>query len=124
MYILACPHKALLSFPHVFSYAPLSVTSILSLRISTLRNVQSLPPSPTFTTTTWTVPQPPLRRSRLLRTLVPSSPIFNQDDSIQDAASRIAAELRGVPDLIIGNYSDGNLAASLLSYKIGVTQIE
>ncbi|KAI3708798.1 hypothetical protein L2E82_38260 [Cichorium intybus] len=121
MYILACPHKALLSFPHVFSYAPLSVTSILSLRISTLRNVQSLPPSPTFTTTTWTVPQPPLRRSRLLRTPVPSSPIFNQDDSIQDAASRIAAELRGVPDLIIGNYSDGNLVASLLSYKIGVT---
>ncbi|KAI3690109.1 hypothetical protein L2E82_48084 [Cichorium intybus] len=40
----------------------------------------------------------------------------------QDAASRIAAELRGVPDLIIGNYSDGNLVASLLSYKIGVTQ--
>ncbi|KAI3710602.1 hypothetical protein L2E82_40387 [Cichorium intybus] len=39
-----------------------------------------------------------------------------------DAASRIAAELRGVPDLIIGNYSDGNLVASLLSYKIGVTQ--
>ncbi|KAI3526865.1 hypothetical protein L1887_06131 [Cichorium endivia] len=40
----------------------------------------------------------------------------------EDAASEIAAELRGVPDLIIGNYSDGNLVASLLSYKMGVTQ--
>lgn len=41
----------------------------------------------------------------------------------QDAASEIAAELKGVPDLIIGNYSDGNLVASLLSYKMGVTQV-
>ncbi|GFS35631.1 sucrose synthase 3 [Actinidia rufa] len=31
----------------------------------------------------------------------------------EDAASEIAAELQGVPDLIIGNYSDGNLVASL-----------
>ncbi|MBA0780244.1 hypothetical protein Gotri_004370 [Gossypium trilobum] len=28
----------------------------------------------------------------------------------------------GVPDLIIGNYNDGNLVASLLSYKLGITQ--
>ncbi|KAF8387722.1 hypothetical protein HHK36_026376 [Tetracentron sinense] len=40
----------------------------------------------------------------------------------EDAAIEIAAELQGVPDLIIGNYSDGNLVASLLSYKLGITQ--
>ncbi|GKD55869.1 sucrose synthase 2, partial [Tanacetum coccineum] len=40
----------------------------------------------------------------------------------EDAASEISAELQGVPDLLIGNYSDGNLVASLLSYKMGVTQ--
>ncbi|XP_076884820.1 sucrose synthase 2-like [Bidens hawaiensis] len=39
-----------------------------------------------------------------------------------DAASEIAAELHGVPDLLIGNYSDRNLVASLLSNKLGVTQ--
>ncbi|XP_042518015.1 sucrose synthase 2-like isoform X2 [Macadamia integrifolia] len=39
-----------------------------------------------------------------------------------DASSEIAAELQGVPDLIIGNYSDGNLVASLLAYKLGITQ--
>ena len=36
--------------------------------------------------------------------------------------NEIAAELQGVPDLIIDNYSDGNLVASLLSYKLGITQ--
>lgn len=40
----------------------------------------------------------------------------------EDAASEIAAELQGVPELIIGNYSDGNLVASLLASKLGVTQ--
>ncbi|KAL8548745.1 hypothetical protein ACS0TY_007853 [Phlomoides rotata] len=40
----------------------------------------------------------------------------------EDAASEIAAELKGIPDLIIGNYSDGNLVASLLSHKMGVTE--
>ncbi|XP_072974748.1 sucrose synthase 4 [Typha angustifolia] len=40
----------------------------------------------------------------------------------EDAASEIAAELQGAPDLIIGNYSDGNLVASLLSHKLGITQ--
>ncbi|MBA0600021.1 hypothetical protein Gorai_006220, partial [Gossypium raimondii] len=39
-----------------------------------------------------------------------------------DASNEIAAELQGVPDLIIGNYNDGNLVASLLSYKLGITQ--
>ena len=37
--------------------------------------------------------------------------------------NEIAAELQGVPDLIIGNYSDGNLVASLLASKLGVTQV-
>ncbi|KAK6941031.1 Glycosyl transferase, family 1 [Dillenia turbinata] len=40
----------------------------------------------------------------------------------EDAASEITAELQGIPDLIIGNYSDGNLVASLLCHKLGVTQ--
>ncbi|CAA7388872.1 unnamed protein product [Spirodela intermedia] len=40
----------------------------------------------------------------------------------EDASSEIAAELQGIPDLIIGNYSDGNLVASLLAYKLGITQ--
>uniref|UniRef100_A0A804P3U6 sucrose synthase n=1 Tax=Zea mays TaxID=4577 RepID=A0A804P3U6_MAIZE len=38
-----------------------------------------------------------------------------------DAAGEIATELQGTPDFIIGNYSDGNLVASLLSYKMGIT---
>ncbi|CAN0889053.1 Sucrose synthase 2 [Linum grandiflorum] len=40
----------------------------------------------------------------------------------EDVASEIVAELQAVPDFIIGNYSDGNLVASLLAYKMGVTQ--
>ncbi|CAL5194491.1 unnamed protein product [Lathyrus oleraceus] len=40
----------------------------------------------------------------------------------EDVASEIAAELQCYPDFIIGNYSDGNLVASLLAYKMGVTQ--
>ncbi len=34
----------------------------------------------------------------------------------------ILVELGGRPDFIIGNYSDGNLVASLLSQRLGVTQ--
>ncbi|KAI5572417.1 hypothetical protein BDE02_10G011900 [Populus trichocarpa] len=40
----------------------------------------------------------------------------------EDASNETAAELQGVPDLIIGNYSVGNLVSSLLSYKLGSTQ--
>ncbi|TQE00336.1 hypothetical protein C1H46_014063 [Malus baccata] len=39
-----------------------------------------------------------------------------------DVAGEVTAELQGYPDFIIGNYSDGNLVASLLAYKMGVTQ--
>jgi len=41
----------------------------------------------------------------------------------QDAASEIVGELQGVPDFIIGNYSDGNLVASLMAHRMGVTQV-
>ncbi|KAG0568303.1 hypothetical protein KC19_6G010800 [Ceratodon purpureus] len=40
----------------------------------------------------------------------------------QEAASEICAYLSGPPDLIIGNYSDGNLVASLLCQRLDVTQ--
>ena len=39
-----------------------------------------------------------------------------------DAERELLAELGGRPDLIVGNYSDGNLVASLLSRRLGVTQ--
>ena len=40
----------------------------------------------------------------------------------QEAGQEVVAELNGRPDLIIGNYSDGNLVASLLARHMGVTQ--
>ncbi|KAF6139811.1 hypothetical protein GIB67_009658 [Kingdonia uniflora] len=40
----------------------------------------------------------------------------------EDVANEIYGEFQGKPDLIIGNYSDGNLVASLLAHKLGVTQ--
>ncbi|KAE9608447.1 Sucrose synthase [Lupinus albus] len=40
----------------------------------------------------------------------------------KDVALELAKELQGKPDLIIGNYSDGNIVASLLAHKLGVTQ--
>jgi sucrose synthase len=39
-----------------------------------------------------------------------------------DAEREILTTLQNRPDLIIGNYSDGNLVASLLSQRMGVTQ--
>ena len=39
-----------------------------------------------------------------------------------DAEYELLAELGGRPDLIIGNYSDGNLVASLMARRLGVTQ--
>ena len=39
-----------------------------------------------------------------------------------DAGHDVLAELQGRPDLIIGNYSDGNLVATMLSHRLGVTQ--
>ncbi|MBC2600698.1 sucrose synthase [Puniceicoccus vermicola] len=39
-----------------------------------------------------------------------------------DSERAILAELGNKPDLIIGNYSDGNLVATLLAERLGVTQ--
>ncbi len=39
-----------------------------------------------------------------------------------DAEKTILAELGDIPDLVIGNYTDGNLVASLLAGRLGVTQ--
>lgn len=39
-----------------------------------------------------------------------------------DVATEIAKEFQGKPDLIVGNYSDGNIVASLLAHKLGVTE--
>lgn len=39
-----------------------------------------------------------------------------------DAETTILAELGGRPDLLVGNYSDGNLVASLVAKRLGVTQ--
>lgn len=39
-----------------------------------------------------------------------------------DAATELMGELGGRPDLIIGNYSDGNLVASMLAHDLQVTQ--
>lgn len=41
----------------------------------------------------------------------------------QDVANELAIELQTKPDFIIGNYSDGNIVASLLAHKLGVTQV-
>ena len=40
----------------------------------------------------------------------------------EDASKELLSEFEGRPDLIIGNYSDGNLVASLLSDKFDVIQ--
>ncbi|KAL2253888.1 UNVERIFIED_CONTAM: Sucrose synthase 6 [Sesamum indicum] len=39
----------------------------------------------------------------------------------QDATAKILELMGGKPDLIIGNYTDGNLVASLVASKLGVT---
>ncbi|KAM1078616.1 hypothetical protein ACFX19_026270 [Malus domestica] len=39
-----------------------------------------------------------------------------------DATAKILNLMEGKPDLIIGNYTDGNLVASLMANKLGITQ--
>ena len=39
-----------------------------------------------------------------------------------DAEKQLLAEFQGRPDLIVGNYTDGNLVAFLLSRRLGTTQ--
>ncbi|KAI4307712.1 hypothetical protein L6164_030869 [Bauhinia variegata] len=40
----------------------------------------------------------------------------------QDATAKILDLMEGKPDLIVGNYTDGNLVASLMASKLGITQ--
>ncbi|XP_057721418.1 sucrose synthase 5-like isoform X1 [Arachis stenosperma] len=40
----------------------------------------------------------------------------------QDATAKVLDFMEGKPDLIIGNYTDGNLVASLMANKLGITQ--
>ncbi|KAL5545176.1 hypothetical protein UlMin_008960 [Ulmus minor] len=40
----------------------------------------------------------------------------------QDASAKILEHMDGKPDLIIGNYTDGNLVASLMANKLGIPQ--
>lgn len=40
----------------------------------------------------------------------------------QDATAKILEFMEGKPDLVIGNYTDGNLVASLMAKKLGITQ--
>jgi sucrose synthase len=44
------------------------------------------------------------------------------DRFAEDASGELLNEFRGRPDLLIGNYSDGNLVATLLSDKLDVIQ--
>ncbi len=44
------------------------------------------------------------------------------DQFAVDAEAELLAEFGGLPDLIVGNYSDGNLVATRLSESLGVTQ--
>jgi sucrose synthase len=39
-----------------------------------------------------------------------------------DATADVLAELNGKPDFVVGNYSDGNMAATLMCHKLKVTQ--
>ncbi|WP_022947465.1 sucrose synthase [Methylohalobius crimeensis] len=39
-----------------------------------------------------------------------------------EAEKEMLAELGGRPDLVIGNYSDGNLVATLMAQRLGITQ--
>jgi len=44
------------------------------------------------------------------------------EDFAEDAATELSSEFSGRPDLIIGNYSDGNMVATLLSDRFDVIQ--
>lgn len=44
------------------------------------------------------------------------------EEFAEDSYKELLAEFQARPDLIIGNYSDGNLVATILSRKFGVTQ--
>ncbi|CAN1341221.1 Sucrose synthase, partial [Linum perenne] len=60
--------------------------------------------------------------TRLLPDAVGTTCGQRMERDLQDVATEIGKEFQGKPDLIIGNYSDGNIVATLLSHKLGVTE--
>lgn len=50
-------------------------------------------------------------------------PQFHFSPWQKDAADKIVELMEGKPDLIIGNYTDGNLVASLMARKLGITLV-
>ncbi len=44
------------------------------------------------------------------------------EDFAEDSYKELLAEFSGKPDIVIGNYSDGNMVAFILAKKFGVTQ--
>lgn len=60
----------------------------------------------------------------VLRSFVPRFAVWPYLERFAaDAAAALEAELGGVPQLCVGNYSDGNLVAALLSARFDCTQI-
>lgn len=49
---------------------------------------------------------------------------FMHGMKLQDSCAKILDILGRKPDLVIGNYTDGNLVAYLVSRKLGVTQVK
>jgi hypothetical protein len=43
---------------------------------------------------------------------------------MQEAVTKVREIFLGPPNLIIGNYIDGNLVASLISHHLHVTQVQ
>ncbi len=62
-------------------------------------------------------------QSNIARNWISRFKIWPYLDAFADeAATELLSEFQGTPDLVIGNYSDGNLVASLLSDKFDVIQ--
>lgn len=63
------------------------------------------------------------KQSNIVRNWISRFKIWPYLDTFADEAeTELLSEFQGTPDLIIGNYSDGNLVASLLSDKFDVIQ--
>ncbi|KAG5227366.1 hypothetical protein OIU76_027867 [Salix suchowensis] len=66
---------------------------------------------------------PFLVENRVLRQWVSRFDVYPYIEKFtQEATAKILDLMEGKPDLIIGNYTDGNLAATLMAGKLGVTQ--
>lgn len=63
------------------------------------------------------------KNGEIIRHWISRFKIWPYLEAFSHAVEREAlAEFGGRPDLVIGNYSDGNLVASLLSQRLGITQ--